>query len=253
MSTQPLDVATMMTRALASFRLQGADLRYPSLSLDSFSAVARNVLVMDFPAIDFFFRERDEFEGFGLMRAGLMVSRAAWEMTLDEPVQHAVHCEMTYNIFHLPNRQEGVTIVAHTFPAPPPALQQLEYSATVARGGVDVTIMEGSSLIRVLPPPTPGAISPRVVNGPAPHHPRLVIPIHVAPVPDHVPAAPAQQPGGHSGAAPRPSKTQLRRERRERVLLQIAREQEERDREERGQAMLGAPGPSGVQHNDPFA
>ncbi|PIC43311.1 hypothetical protein B9Z55_004098 [Caenorhabditis nigoni] len=230
----PVDGFTMMDRVLTSLRLQGTDLRNPSLSISSFLAWGPGVLRMEFPAAEFM--ERDVVDGLSLMRTALEVSRAAWEMSLDEPAQLAYQDVNFHRILQLPNRHEKISIVAHTFPAPPPALQQLEYSATVARGGVYITIMNGSSLIRVLPPPPPTLNSPRVIND-------SVLPIRVAPVP--VPVPPIQQESGHPIAAPRPSKTQLRKERKARTLLRIAREKEEREKRE--QAMLSAPGPSGVQ------
>ncbi|CAO4363814.1 unnamed protein product [Caenorhabditis nigoni] len=241
----PVDGFTLMDRALASLRLQGTDLRNPSLSISSFLCMGSGVLGMTFPAAEFM-KEGDVVDGLSLMRTALEVSRAAWEMSLDEPARIAYQDVNFHKILQLPNRHENISIVVHTFPTPPPALQQLEYSASVARGGIYITIMKGSSLIRV-PPPPPALNSPRVVNDSAPHHPPLVAvhPIRVAPVPVPVPVPPIQQESGNPIAAPRPSKTQLRKERKARTLLRIAREKEEREKRE--QAMLSAPGPSGVQ------
>ncbi|CAO4363806.1 unnamed protein product [Caenorhabditis nigoni] len=208
----PVDAFTMMTRALTSLRLQGADLRNPSLSMSSILAVGPHELGMKFPASEFM--ERGVIDGLSLIRTALVVSRAAWEMTLDEPEKFAYQDVDAQMILEHPNSDETIKIVVHTFPAPPPALSQLECSATVVRDGFDVMILKGSSLIRVLPPPPPALVS----NVPAP----LLLPFFVDDSAVPVPLLPVQEPIEPAEAPPLLTKKQKRRMRKERWLIRKA-------------------------------
>ncbi|CAO4363820.1 unnamed protein product [Caenorhabditis nigoni] len=225
----PLCVSTMMARALTSLLRQETELRNPSLSLYSFVMVGRNVLEMKFPASEFM--ERDVIDGLSLMRTALEVSRAAWEMTLDEPAEIAYQDVNFHKIFQLPKSHEDITILVHTFSASPtaPESQHLEYVGSVMRESAEVRIMKGSSVIRV-PTPPPALDSPWVVNDPAPRHPPLVpvLPIHVAPIPAPVPVPPVQLP--IEQAPPRLTRTQIGRLRKARRDLRMARERAEREK-----------------------
>ncbi|PIC43302.1 hypothetical protein B9Z55_004090 [Caenorhabditis nigoni] len=231
----PFDIATAKRRVLESLRSFDG---HPSLSLDSFVAVAPHVLVMKFPAREFLFSPSPgvlNVVKYILEVTSYDVALASWEMLREEKEEWTI-VSTDPRLFQEPKIHEEIKIVGQAIPTHLGSLL-LTSLVTVEREGIDVTIMECEFHIRrPAHPQFPPRFNARRLVADEPQAPipngdhsplGAIIPIHEdAPGP----APPVQQPRG-SQAAPRPSKTQLRRERRERVLLRIAREKEEREKD----------------------